>query len=202
LFYTGRTSWFAFFHSVIDSGHLAEMNTKCAAVGSVLLVVKSYINYKEGVSFPSIRLIAEKSGYSTNTILKALRVLVEYGYLEVKKEGRKNVYTAIERFEMEHIETGTEVVATAPYVPSLVQEMRKELQTFIETGSSNGKHIHIENLSINISNTQYNAKELTINNISCSPETLGLEIETSGTAKGKLMAAAEAEAEKVRKARK
>jgi len=183
LFITGKTNWFHFFASTIESGDLAKMTKECSAVASVLLVIKSYVNYKEGVSFPSTRLISEKSGYSRVSITKALRVLTDFGYLEISVKGRKNIYQLKEKFKMAHRVTGSEVEVSADYVPELVSQMRTELKEFIKDGKSEEKYINI-NITLN---NQFIDGNSTGNQLVIGE--LGFDIEKSGKAIGKLQEA-------------
>lgn len=166
------------------------MSKECAATSSVLLVVKSYTNYKEGVSFPSIETITEKSGFSRRSVIRALQVLTEMGYLECKKSGRKNIYTVHEKFELEHRDTGDSVEVSAPYVPKMVERMREELKEFISTGQTKGQYI---NITIPIQIVHGGT-----GNQNVSADYLGMQIEETGKAQGKLQAAVD----EVRKGKK
>lgn len=143
LFISGKTNWFHFFTSVIEGGDLAKMSKACHAVPSVLLVIKSYTNYSEGVSFPGIDTIVEKSGFSKKSVINALKILSEYGYLEITRSGRKNIYTVIEKFKAEHRDTGESIEVTAEYVPEIVSAMRAELKEFFKDGRTRGQYINI-----------------------------------------------------------
>jgi len=208
LFYSGRSSYFHFFNSVIDCGDLAEMNRRCSAVSSVLLIIKSHINYSEGISFPSVRRIAEKSGCSQTSVIKSLRVLVEYGYLEVKTEGRKNIYRAIEKFKLEDVETGEVKEATFPYVPAMVREFREALQKFISTKDDSGGMIRIEgDIIFNIGGTHLSANNLNLNNFIAAEDKdaddlLAVSIEETGKVAGRLTKAVEEERQRVRDGKK
>lgn len=58
----------------------------------VYVSIKRYANNITKECFPSQTLIAEKSGLSKPTIQKSIRQLRDHGYLEVHKQGRKNIY--------------------------------------------------------------------------------------------------------------
>jgi hypothetical protein len=181
LFISGKSTWFHFFVSSIESGDLAMMSKQCGAVASVLLVIKSYSNYKEGVSFPGIQTIVDKSGFAKNSVMRAIKILVEYGYLNCKREGRKNIYTVVEKFKMEHRDTGEEVEVSANYVPQVVSAMREELKEFIKDGRSQGKYINIP-ITIQIVNGG-TGNQIVTSDINAD---LVHQIENSGTAVGKL----------------
>jgi hypothetical protein len=191
LFKTGKTNWFHVFQSIIESGDLAAMSKECSAVASVLLVIKSYVNYREGVSFPSTRLISEKSGYSRVSITKALKVLTNYGYLKTEVSGRKNIYTVVEKFQLEHTETGSQVEVKANYIPALVSKMREELQAFIRDGVSAENHINI-NITIPTQIVSGGVGNQVV------VGDLGFDIDKTGKAAGKLQAAVKEAASEIR----
>jgi len=200
LFYTGRSSYFHFFNSVIDSGDLAKMSKQCSAVPAVLLVVKSHINYAEGVSFPSVRTIAAKAGCSQTSVIKSLKILEDEGYVECKKDGKKNYYRAIEKFKLEDIETGEVEEARFPYVPMLVNELRNKLLHYIQTRENIGDALQISGntLNLNLTINQVNADSVETINLG-SIENIGLQIEETGKAEGVLSKMVEQAASEVRK---
>ena len=179
LFISGKTNWFHFFTSVIEGGDLAKMSKACHAVPSVLLVVKSYTNYSEGVSFPGIETIVEKSGFSKKSVINALKILSEYGYLEITRSGRKNVYKVIEKFKAEHRETGESIEVTAEYVPEIVSAMRAELKEFFKDGRTRGQYINIP-IAIQVVNGGTGNQHLSSD--------IGNQIAKSGQAVGRLQA--------------
>ena len=179
LFISGKTNWFHFFTSVIEGGDLALMSKRCNAVPSVLLVVKSYTNYSEGVSFPGIDTIVEKSGFSKKSVITALKILSEFGYLEIKKQGRKNIYKVIEKFKAEHRDTGESIEITADYVPEIVSAMRAELKEFFKDGRTKGQYINIP-IAIQVINGGTGNQHLSSD--------IGNQIAETGQAVGRLQA--------------
>lgn len=202
LFYTGRSSYFHFFNSVIDSGDLAKMSKQCSAVPAVLLVVKSHINYAEGISFPSVRTIAAKAGCSQTSVIKSLKILEEEGYVECKKDGKKNYYRAIEKFKLEDIETGEVEEAKFPYVPMLVSQLRDKLLHYIQTRENIGDALQISGnqFNLNLTINQVNADTVETINLG-SIENIGVQIEEAGKAQGIAQEAVEQVARQIRRDR-
>ena len=58
----------------------------------IYLYIKSYANKDTHEAFPSLELLHQKSGAAINTIRGCIQNLVKAGKIEIKKEGRKNIY--------------------------------------------------------------------------------------------------------------
>lgn len=149
--FEAQTSWFHIFKSMIDSGDAAEMG---GTVFLVYAVVKSYTNWSTGRAFPSLELIAEKSGVDRRTVIRALAKLEKAGYIaKEQKLGKANRYRLRERVPI--AQDGRPVaVATWDYLPSVVGEAHAELKNFLATGLDSGRIVTIEHLhlTINVAN--------------------------------------------------
>ena len=202
LFYTGRSSYFHFFNSVIDSGDLAKMSKQCSAVPAVLLVVKSHINHAEGISFPSVRTIAAKAGCSQTSVIKSLKILEDEGYVKCKKDGKKNYYSVVEKFKLEDIETGEVQEAKFKYVPMTVSDFRDRLLHYIQTKENLGGALEISGntLNVNLNFTQVNAENVETINLG-TIDNLGDIIKAKG-AEGKALEAMDKVAEEIRRKRR
>ena len=153
LLLSADTGWFHIFHEIINSGDLAKLIKKNKSSISVYLVVKSHIHYKKGVSFPSIATIMEKTGLSNKTVHKALEALEEYGYVDIDRSGRHNVYRVREKIRVKNTETEEEMaVVSFDYFSSVLSEVRNEIKNFLVSPTETDKfqYISIENLNINI----------------------------------------------------
>lgn len=151
--FQAQTNWFHVFASMIESGDVAKMGPHAV---TVYLVVKSYTNWKTGRAFPSIDLIVEKSGISRRQVINSLAVLVDHGYLDKAKVGRKNVFTLREKVTFKDEGGRPAAMATWDYLPSTVEAARAELKRFMLTGESDGKIIFVENLNIQINQGDHN----------------------------------------------
>ena len=151
--FQAQTTWFHVFVCMVESGDVAKMGPHAV---TVYLVVKSYTNWKTGRAFPSIDLIVEKSGISRRQVINSLAVLVEHGYLDKAKVGRKNVFTLREKVTFKDEGGRPAAVATWDYLPSTVEAARAELKRFMLTGESDGKIIFVENLNIQINHGDHN----------------------------------------------
>ena len=151
--FQAQTTWVHVFVSMVENGDVAKMGPHAV---TVYLVVKSYTNWKTGRAFPSIDLIVEKSGISRRQVINSLAVLVDHGYLDKAKVGRKNVFTLREKVTFKDEGGRPAAMATWDYLPSTVEAARAELKRFMLTGESDGKIIFVENLSIQINQGDHN----------------------------------------------
>ena len=151
--FQAQTTWFHVFVSMVENGDVAKMGPHAV---TVYLVVKSYTNWKTGRAFPSIDLIVEKSGISRRQVINSLAVLVDHGYLDKAKVGRKNVFTLREKVTFKDEGGRPAAMATWDYLPSTVEAARAELKRFMLTGESDGKIIFVENLNIQINHGDHN----------------------------------------------
>lgn len=62
----------------------------------IYAVIKSFMNYKTKIAFPSIDKIAELSELSRPTVIKSIENLETNNFISVSKDGRKNVYSFYE----------------------------------------------------------------------------------------------------------
>lgn len=58
----------------------------------IYLCIKRYMNKDTHDAFPSLSTLSEKSGASINTIRKTITRLVDKEFIELRREGRKNIY--------------------------------------------------------------------------------------------------------------
>lgn len=90
--------------------------------------------------------------------MRSLSLLVENGYLDRSKIGRKNSYTLREKVTIKDQEGRPAAFATWDYLPSTVEAARAELKRFMLTGENEGKVLFIEtlNLSVQINQGDHN----------------------------------------------
>jgi len=143
-----ETSWFHIFRAMVDSGDIAQMGPYAV---TVYLVVKSFSNWKNGKSFPTVELIAEKSGISKRQVIASLQKLEELGYVTKERQGRSNSYRLREKIELHDEQGRPAATASWDYLPSTVRDAVAELKQFTVTGKTDGLNvIHIENLTLQI----------------------------------------------------
>lgn len=145
--FKAETTWFHVFVSMIENGDVARMGPYAV---TVYLVVKAFTNWKTGKAFPSIETIVEKSGISRAQVIRSLTQLVENGYLDKTKVGRKNNYTLREKITFKDQEGRPAACATWDYLPSTVEAARAELKRFMLSGEQDGKILYIEKLNLNV----------------------------------------------------
>lgn len=153
-----NAQWFHVFREMIDRGDAAKMGPGAFLVYAT---IKCFTDIKTGNSFPSLALLAEKSGFSERQVRNLLKVLEDHGYLEVDRTpGKKSGYTLKEQLPIYNGQTGDiEAIARFNYVPMAVQQAVHELKNFTVTGdSTDAKIIKIENLNLTI-NVQNNMRD-------------------------------------------
>lgn len=156
--FKAETTWFHVFVSMVENGDVAKLGPYAV---TVYLVIKAYTNWKTGKSFPSIETISEKSGISPAQVKRSLSLLVENGYLDKAKIGRKNSYTLREKVTLKDQEGRPTACATWDYLPSTVEAARAQLKRFMLTGEHDGKILFVENLNLNV---QVNNGDFNLNN--------------------------------------
>lgn len=152
--FQAETSWFHMFKEIIRSKTWAIMTP---VAKSLYPVIKSFVNWKTGCSFPSIDTLVEYSGLSKPSVFKGLNELEELGYIRtVKMPGKKTQYTLIEKFQIGDSNGDTVASASFDYLPSIVTDAMVELKNYVSKGlDENGKlqiitveKFVIENLTI------------------------------------------------------
>jgi hypothetical protein len=153
--FKAETTWFHVFVSMIENGDVARLGPYAV---TVYLVIKAFTNWKTGKAFPSVDTIAEKSGISKRQVINSLAALIEAGYLDKVKVGRKNNYTLREKVTLKDQEGRPAAFATWDYLPSTVEAARAELKRFMLTGEHDGKILFVEtlNLSVQVNTGDYN----------------------------------------------
>jgi DNA-binding transcriptional MocR family regulator len=155
--FNAETTWFHIFRTMIANGDTAKMGPHAF---TVYAVIKAHTNFSTGRAFPSLELIAEKSGISVAQIKRELKTLEEMGYVTKEKRGRSNLYQLREKVEIQDQHGRPQAVATWDYLPSGVQAAIADLKNVMVSGDLNGARVvHIERLVVNMntgSGTQIN----------------------------------------------
>lgn len=145
--------FFHIFRSMIDSGDARTMGAGCVFT---YLVVKSYVDFKKGISFPSLETIAVKTGSTVKTTHNHIKKLVEMGYVrKLETKTKHNVYKLVEKIEFEGMDkdSGERVPMRASwdYIPLGVQQAMSDIKNVMIDGElPGGSAVHIQNLSVNI----------------------------------------------------
>lgn len=58
----------------------------------IYVCIKKFMNKDTKEAFPSQQTVADLAGVSRPTVKKSVDLLVKYGYMSIRKEGRKNIY--------------------------------------------------------------------------------------------------------------
>jgi len=154
--FEAKASWFHVFNSMVETGDVAKMGPHTF---TVYCIIKRYVNFEYGISFPKIETIAEDSGISERKVKSCVNELVSLGYVARTKKGRKNFYKLREKipvydkksYEIEGEERQPDAIASWEYVPLKVRAATEELKDFIMTGSDDKfSIIRIDRLTVNI----------------------------------------------------
>jgi len=138
---------------MIDSGDVVNLGD-----GAVVtyLVIKGYVDFEKGISFPSLDTIAVKSGHSKKTVHNHIKKLIEYGYVrKLDTHTKGNVYKLRERVPLEVYNRQSKekeaVMASWDYVPIGVTRALGDIKKLLVEGKlPTGSSVHIENFSVNI----------------------------------------------------
>jgi hypothetical protein len=154
--FEAQGQWFHVFKSMVEGGDAKKLG---GTVVLVYLVLKCYVDFNSGRSFPGIELIADKSGLSERQVIRCLKVLSEYGYIEIEQaKGKRNIYKLREKIPVTNSETGDiDSIVSFDYIPSAIKAVQHELKNFLVTGNKDGnQYIKIEtlNLTVNVQNIE------------------------------------------------
>ena len=147
--FEAEVSWFHFLRDMIQSKEIARLGDSAV---KVYLVIKSFANWSDGRSFPSMDTISEYSGKSIPSVERAVSELIEAGLILKEKRGRHNEYKLREKVEIKDLSSG-DVIARASfeYIPLAMRSAMSDLKQVLLSPTLEGaKMIHIENLQINI----------------------------------------------------
>lgn len=168
--FRAETTWFHVFHSMIETGDIAQMGPYAV---TVYIVIKAHTNFKTGRSFPSIDSISVESGISRSQVMRELKTLESFGYITKSREGRRNEYRLREKVCIRDDEGRTTAVATWDYLPSTVQAATADLKNVLLSGNFSGSQIvHIERLQVNVTHASGNAVVFNAQEFACLPKEL------------------------------
>lgn len=117
-----------------SSGLAAEIGMNSFGVW---LAIKSHADHQSGVSFPGVRRLAEITGLSVGTVIKAVTVLEAANLLRTEKgKGRRStVYVARERLDVRLGETLICRVVL-DYAPAHFRRRLKDIEDAFESGQN------------------------------------------------------------------
>ncbi len=148
--YAVDATWTHLFKSMVLSGDAAELGGSSILV---YVILKSFTDFNSGESFPAISTISKYSNLGERQIIRCLKSLAEFGYLEItKQKGKKNTYKLKEKIHIIEKTTGKVDNAIAfNYVPSDIKTIQKEIREYVMNGFSGlTKNITIENLNVTV----------------------------------------------------
>ena len=136
------TGWFHFFSSTLDQLLLSELTSTDILI---YLIIKKHANYKTGIAYPSINMMAKKTGMSERTISRSISALQKEKFLMVsKKKGKVSVYLTREKIDI------GDKIAEWNYSPSTASDARNEIKNYYAGGKNETKIVQfIQNNIIN-----------------------------------------------------
>lgn len=141
--------WFHIVRAMILNGDLSKMGANAWAA---YCVIKAHTALDTGESFPGVETIAELIGVSKPTAERAVKTLIDEGYVERgKKRGRAGTFKIKESVPMT---LQGEVVARGErtYAPLDFQEFIGQLQRFAKTGIEPSDGRITINFTVNVVN--------------------------------------------------
>lgn len=161
--FSAETTWFHIFKAMISNGDIAAMGPYAF---TIYCIIKAHTNFNTGVSFPSIDLIAEKTGISLAQIKRELKTLEEMGYVTKEKQGRSNLYQLREKLEIQDAQGQPHGVATWDYLPGGVQAAVAELKKMMVSGEfTGGKIINIEKMVLKVNVNTGSGTQINFDNL-------------------------------------
>lgn len=161
--YEADTSWFHVWTQLIKSGEIVRMGHSAFCV---FMVIRSYVNFQTGASFPSVETIGELTGLRERQVFRQLQVLERMGYITKRKEGRRNTYTLVDKMTFQGKAGRPQAIASFDYVPTLVSQIREELKSFMLTGDDQAPTIiHVDKLVVNVAMRDQNNQNIVVGTI-------------------------------------
>lgn len=141
--------WFHIVRSMILNGDLKKMGTNAWAA---YCIIKAHTALDTGESFPGVETIADLMGVSKPTAERAVKALIDDGYVERgRKRGRAGTFKIKESVPMT---LEGEVVARGErdYAPLQFQDFISQLQRFAKTGIEPSDGRITINFTVNVVN--------------------------------------------------
>ena len=142
-------TWFHILRSFSHDKEIAKIGVMALAV---YIVIKGHTDFSTGNAFPSVQEIAEQIGVKKDAVLDALKRLVEHGLLVVRKNGRSNHYSVVERVSIETNDGAPWATAERVYAGKEFGGFVDELQRLAKSGNLPTDRAITINLTVNVQN--------------------------------------------------
>jgi DNA-binding transcriptional regulator YhcF (GntR family) len=153
--------WIHLVRGLVKDGEIARVGPVAFCV---YVAIKAHTDLNTGNAWPSIALLAQQVGVSSDTVERALKKLIEAGLLRVKKQGRSNMYEVIEKIQMVTQDGAAWGSGQRKYVASQYKTFVDELKRLAHTGNLPGDRAITVNLTVNVQNiTQGDHGNVTMN---------------------------------------
>lgn len=163
--------WFHIMKPRLVKGLIAEIGETAWAVYTI---IKAHADHRSGRSDPSHERIGELIGKGTETVRRAIKVLIEHDLLRQTKKGRHNEYQLLESAPLIDRKSGSpEGSADFNYVPQEFANQLKALKAFIQEGAPLGAGMTL-NLTVNLVQ-QRDHGTVNLQTVQLSPDLAGRE---------------------------
>jgi len=127
-----NTSFATYQSDLFESGLVARIGANSFALWSA---IKAHSDYATGESWPSVRRLMELTGLASATVQKSLKTLEENRLLRSEIRGKRRVYVARERLD---IQLGSRVLCTVviDYVPAKIRATVARLKASLQAGEN------------------------------------------------------------------
>jgi biotin operon repressor len=138
----------------------------------VYIAIKSHTDLNTGNAWPSVATLGRQVGIAKETVLKAIRTLVDEGLLKVEKRGRTNTYAVIEKINLVAQSGDAWGSGHRKYVATGFGNFVDELKNLARTGNIPGDKGITINVTVNIQQNApgatgiQNASDFTVASIS------------------------------------
>jgi DNA-binding transcriptional regulator YhcF (GntR family) len=127
-----NTSFATYQADLFESGLVAKIGANSFALWSA---IKAHSDYSTGESWPSVRRLMELTGLASATVQKSLKTLEENRLLRSEIRGKRRVYVARERLD---IQLGSRILCTVviDYVPAKIRQTIAKIKSSLQTGEN------------------------------------------------------------------
>lgn len=145
-------TWFHIFKEIIRSETWARMSANAKAVYPV---IKAFVNWESGESFPSIDTLQQYSGLARASVVKAIKELEKQGLLKKNAaKGKGSTYSLVEQFSVKDKDGNHAASAALDYIPAsmsgAIEEFKRVLASGHVTQDGTTIFIKVDNITLNV----------------------------------------------------
>ena len=142
-------TWIHLVRGMVKDGEIAKLGRTAFCV---YVAIKAHTDFNTGNAWPSIELLASQVGVSDDTAERALKKLTKAGLLTIEKRGRSNVYSVIEKIQLNTPQGESWGTGERKYISSKYMHFVEELKRLANTGNAPNDRAITINVSFNVQN--------------------------------------------------